>query len=308
MTACDERRVVCDMTAVEMIAIALRASLELMVLGVGLGAKPEDVTWLLRRPRLFVDSFIAMSVVLPALAIVLTSIFPLHSAVRIAVICLAISPVPPFLPARAMKAHGDAHYMVSLLAVMSLLAIVVIPATVALLSALRGAQFGVSAARIGRITSIGILLPLVAGVLLRRFAPRFADSIARPAAVIGIAVLVLACIPILFLAWREIGQLIGNGTVVVIVVLAALGLAVGHYLGGPEPDDRTVLALATATRHPGIAIAVASTAMPEPKLAAAAVVLSVIVSAIATTPYVRRRRNASVENPHDEHTERRTAA
>ena len=38
--------------------------------------------------------------------------------------------------------------------------------------------------------------------------------------------------------------------------LAIVGLAVGHALGGPVPADRTALALATATRHLAVALAV----------------------------------------------------
>jgi len=40
-------------------------------------------------------------------------------------------------------------------------------------------------------------------------------------------------------------------------VFVAIGLAVGHLLGGPAREDRSVLALATASRHPGVALAVA---------------------------------------------------
>ena len=46
--------------------------------------------------------------------------------------------------------------------------------------------------------------------------------------------------------------------IVAIVIIAICGLAVGHFLGGPDEDDRTVLAFATVSRHPGVAMAVGS--------------------------------------------------
>jgi BASS family bile acid:Na+ symporter len=81
-------------------------------------------------------------------------------------------------------------------------------------------------------------------------------------------------------------SLIGNGTILVMIVLAVVGLAAGHLLGGPDLEDRTVLALASSVRHPGIAIAIAHANFPDQKLAPAAVLLYVIVSGIASRPYL----------------------
>ena len=52
-------------------------------------------------------------------------------------------------------------------------------------------------------------------------------------------------------------SLVGNGTVLVIAAVVAAGLAAGHWLGGPDPDDRTALAIASSMRHPGVAMAIA---------------------------------------------------
>jgi bile acid:Na+ symporter, BASS family len=78
-------------------------------------------------------------------------------------------------------------------------------------------------------------------------------------------------------------------------VFVLIGLAAGHLLGGPDPDDRTVLALSTATRHPGVAIAIANANFPGGKLAVAAVLLYVLVSAVVSIPYLNwiKRRHAA---------------
>jgi bile acid:Na+ symporter, BASS family len=70
------------------------------------------------------------------------------------------------------------------------------------------------------------------------------------------------------------------------------GLLVGHLLGGPAPEDRTVLGLATACRHPGLAAALAGAVAPDQKLIVAAVVMTAMVGAIATIPYVKARKKA----------------
>ena len=66
-------------------------------------------------------------------------------------------------------------------------------------------------------------------------------------------------------------------------------------LGGPDDEDRSVLALASAARHPGVAMAVASANFPDQKLAPAAILLYLLLSAILTIPYVMwRRRHAEI--------------
>jgi BASS family bile acid:Na+ symporter len=64
---------------------------------------------------------------------------------------------------------------------------------------------------------------------------------------------------------------------------------VGHVLGGPEPDQATVLALSTACRHPAIALAIASTNFSEFRFGAY-IVLYVLVNAVVAIPYLIRQR------------------
>ena len=77
-----------------------------------------------------------------------------------------------------------------------------------------------------------------------------------------------------------------------------VGLAVGHFLGGPGEDDRTVLAIATASRHPGMAIAVATASFPEQKLVTPAVIMYLIVCGLVSLPYVRWRKRCAAATAH----------
>ena len=66
-------------------------------------------------------------------------------------------------------------------------------------------------------------------------------------------------------------------------------------LGGSDDEDRSVLALASAARHPGVAMAVASANFPDQKLAPAAILLYLLLSALLSIPYVVwRRRHGEV--------------
>ena len=97
--------------------------------------------------------------------------------------------------------------------------------------------------------------------------------------------------PILLTAWPAIAALVGSGALLAIAAFVGFGLAVGHALGGPDPHDRTVLALATATRHPGVAMAIGAANFPNEKVVPA-ILLYLVVGGVLAIPYVvwRTRR------------------
>ena len=80
-------------------------------------------------------------------------------------------------------------------------------------------------------------------------------------------------------------SLIGSGAALSIAMVVVIAIAAGHWLGGPDPDERSTLALASAMRHPGIAMAIASLNVPEEPRVPAAVILYLLIAAIATSVY-----------------------
>jgi BASS family bile acid:Na+ symporter len=118
-----------------------------------------------------------------------------------------------------------------------------------------------------------------------------AERIAPTAARVGNVLLLAGLLAVLVVTGPAIVSLVGNGTVLVIAAVVLAGLAAGHWLGGPDPDDRTALAIASSMRHPGVALAIARLNFPEERLVPAAVLLFLLVNVIATLPYgVWRRR------------------
>jgi BASS family bile acid:Na+ symporter len=91
------------------------------------------------------------------------------------------------------------------------------------------------------------------------------------------------------------GSVVREGTLTAIVLITLVGLAIGHLLGGPDEDDRTVLAFATVSRHPGVAMAVASLA--DQPLAPIGVLIAVLVSELAMVPYEQWRKRLRAAGP-----------
>jgi len=78
-----------------------------------------------------------------------------------------------------------------------------------------------------------------------------------------------------------------------LLAIAAFSLCtlfIGHLLGGPVEENRSVLALCTATRHPFIAITLIQANFATEKLAVPAVFMALIVTSIASIPYMRMRK------------------
>jgi BASS family bile acid:Na+ symporter len=273
-----------------LIPLILKTSIFMTVFGLALNATTDDALYLFRRPSELVRSLLSMNVVMPLFASALAVAFNLHQAVEIALITLAVSPVPPILPKKELKAGGHASYAIGLLVAAGVLAIVFVPAAVELLGRVFGRSTHISVATVAQLVLLTVLLPLAAGIAVRRFAPAFADRIARPISLVAAVLLIASALPILFTASQAITSLIGNGTIIAIAAFVIFGLTVGHLLGGPEPEDRTVLALSTASRHPGIALAIASASFPGQKLVLAAVLLYLIVNVIVSLPYLNWRR------------------
>src|SRR5262245_4302924 len=104
------------------IALAFQVSIVLTVFGFGLKATLDDVLFLVRRPGLLLRSVLAVFVIMPIVAVAFAWLFNFRPPVELALITLALSPVPPILPRKEMRLGGDEGYALGLLVALSALA------------------------------------------------------------------------------------------------------------------------------------------------------------------------------------------
>jgi BASS family bile acid:Na+ symporter len=227
-----------------------------------------------------------MNVLMPAFAAILAAVFHLHPAVKIALIFLAVSPVPPILPRAQLKLGATSHYIFGLLVSAALLSIVTVPLTVEILGRAFGQDVHVSLATLIRVISTSILLPLGVGMVINHLWPELARKASSPLSGIAFLLLIASAAVFLVATLPGIWALIGNGTVLAIAAFVVVGAAIGHWLGGPDESNRSALALATASRHPGLAMALAGAGFPaQKKLVIAAVFLYLLVKGLVLVPY-----------------------
>jgi BASS family bile acid:Na+ symporter len=279
----------------KLIGPAFQLSIALLVLAVGLRASWHDVTYLFRQPALLARSVVARNLLVPALTLVLVRTMRLESPVTAALLALSVAAVPPILPQSLLKAGGREPYAFGLLTSQSILAMVFVPLSLIVFNELLGFHARFAPRQVAPIIVMLTLLPLAIGVACRRFIPWWSHRAASVVHAVGAAVLAIALVGVFAVAWRAWWTLVGNGTLIAMIMLTIIGLGAGHFLGGPRAEDRKSLALACASSHPGLAAAiVAANAAPGNaaggRLAMAAVLLGFMVQTIATVGFKRTRR------------------
>ena len=268
-----------------LILFVLKASILLNVFAIGLKAGVHDATYMFRRPGKLAKALLAMNILMPLFAVAFVLAFHLKHAVEVALVALAVSPVPPILPRKLRKAGATESDTIGLLVAVGILAIVFVPAAMEILERVFHVPLRMTFASVAALIFVTIILPLALGIAVHTLAPVAADRLVNPIAKIASIALLLCAVVILFSGAPAIWELTGNGTLVAIAAFVLVGLLIGHFVGGPKPENRTGLALATASRHPGIAIALAVANFPEEKLAISAVLLYLLVNILVSIPY-----------------------
>jgi BASS family bile acid:Na+ symporter len=192
------------------------------------------------------------------------------------------------------KSGGSASFGLGLMLWLAIGAIVAIPLSVRGLELVSERPIVVQQGAILKIVVMTVLVPLLAGMALRGLAPKIADALKTPVSTIATVLLLAGVVMLLFGTRHAIWAATGGGAIVSIVAFVVVGLLVGHLLGGPEPENSLSLALATACRHPAIALGLASANFPQEHFGGM-VILYILVSGVVAVPYVRwQGRRASV--------------
>ncbi len=265
--------------------LALKASIALLIFAVGLGSRLRDFSYLTQRPAVMLRSLLAMYVVVPLLALAAVRLLRLPAGIEIALLVLAISAGAPLLPRKLMRL-GNEEYVFSLVVISSLLAIVTVPVWLTVLEPQFPRLEAVDPGTVAIVLGKSFLLPLLLGMagrwLLRGASDRVSDALLN-----AVGVVFSACaLTLLATHWQLIAAIVGWPLLALGgFTLAALG--VGHLMGGPDPNDRTALAVTCATRHVGVAMVIAA-ATPGPRTVVL-IVAYMLASALVIIPYMKWR-------------------
>jgi BASS family bile acid:Na+ symporter len=187
----------------------------------------------------------------------MVKLLDLPRGTELALVVLALCAGAPLLSKKLIKLGGDPSYVYSLVIATSLLAIVTVPLSLRVLGTVIPFGDDITASEVAGTILKTFLIPLVAGMILRLLLPaiaeRASDLLLKAA---GIAFSICALV-VLVGGWRLFLGL-GWSSYLAFAAFTASMILCGHLLGGPEPSGRTSLAMATASRHIGLAMLIAA--------------------------------------------------
>lgn len=268
----------------ELIPIVFQASIFLVVAGFGLKARANGPIFA-RRSGLLLRALVTLYVIIPVITILTVFVLDPIRPVKIALILLAISPVPPFLPAQQSKLSRDESFIGSLFVATALLAIVSVPVSIGAIDSMTDLGLSIPMLQVARIVGMSVLLPLAVGVAVFALSPSFAARAEPVVGKLGTLLLLIVAVLVLFATRRALFTLIGDGTILIVALVIGLALLIGHMLGGPDDQQRVVLAVSSAARHPGVAMGIAAYNFPADQSISAAVLLYLVLNALFSMPY-----------------------
>lgn len=274
------------MDAATILKLVIVTSVVLIVASIGMSTRLGTAVGFLRDPAPASKAMLAMFLAMPLFTLLVTWLLPLEQPVRIALLALSLSPMPPILPRKEVKVGASMEYAIGIQVLAAATAVIAAPLFILLFAQVFGAHVDFRPGPMLGVLMVTVLLPLLAGVLVNNYAPGFAARWRGLLGTIGTAVLAVGFLVMIAASWRGISGAVGNGTLLAIALMTLFGLAVGHLLGGPEPGNRSALAVATASRHPGVAIGLGAMADPAATQAiVGAVLLYLIAGAAFSLPY-----------------------
>ena len=234
----------------------------ILMFAIGVNHSFEQLISLWRRPGLLLRSLLAVIVLVPLVVALLLWLFDLPIAVATGLAVLAAAPGAPLMYKRTQMAAGEPTYAASLQLTLALLAVVITPLTLAVFYAL----FELATERVtpsNVILQVGevTFLPVIISLLIQHFFPKLARAIAKPVQVIGnvLFLLLLVLIIVLLVIAPDFRAMLNIGVrpIAAILIIVALALTIGHLLGGPPREQRSVLAVASIARNIGLAFFIA---------------------------------------------------
>jgi BASS family bile acid:Na+ symporter len=260
----------------ELAPLFISLSLTGLVLSLGLKATLKGVLFVLQRPRKLLRAFLAVNIIPPLIAALLIAFLPFAPVVKAGILLMAIAPVSPLVHLRSLKSGGSGEYACGVYVAVALLSIIVVPVVFAIAVRGFGRDDAIMFDKMARTVIENVLIPISIGMVFQKLAPKFAARAAPFVYEISFVLFLLAFVPILGSLWRDLIILVANGALFAIAAVVLASLACGHILGGPEGLDRAALAIASSTRHPGVAIMIVDSTFQNRDVEAAVLLYTVV--------------------------------
>ncbi len=243
-------------------------ALALIMLALGLGLTGQDFLRVAKQPKDFLVGLICQLILLPIIAFLLLKIFNLPLEIALGVMIIAAAPGGVTSNVLTKFANGDVALSISLTAIISLISIISVPFIV-----FKSAELLEVAEISKEISMIGIsmkmflvvTLPVIIGMLIRKFATNFVMSKSQLIERISVFLFVIVFAAIWVEEWENIMGYIkqaGLITLVLNIIMMFIGYYVAKFLASGV-SQRKSISLECGLQNGTLAVFVASQLFTE---------------------------------------------
>ena len=238
-------------------------ALALIMLALGLGLTGKDFLRVVKQPKDFVVGLICQLILLPIIAFILIKVFNTPLELALGVMIIAAAPGGVTSNVLTKFANGDVALSVSLTAVISLISIISVPFIVfksADLLQVTGISKDISMIGISTKMFLVVTLPVLLGMLIRKFATNFITSKTQLIQRISIILFIIVFAAIWVEEWENIMNYItqaGTITLVLNIVMMITGYHVAKLLAS-DVAQRKCISLECGLQNGTLAVFVAS--------------------------------------------------
>lgn len=265
--------------------VGLPVALGIVMFGLGLTLTPRDFTDIARHPRAVIIALVCQLVLLPAVCFGLVLTFNLPPVLAVGMMLLAASPGGTTANLFSHLFRGDVALNISLTAVNSVIAVATLPLIVNLSLGYflpGGDQLGIQFGKFVEVFAI-VLLPVIAGMLVRAWRPAVAKAADRPVRIASLVILVLVVLGAIIanrvLLAENFGGLAGI-TVSFCVISLAVGYAVPRLLRVSRPQS-IASSFEIGVHNATLAIVIAQTVLGSIEMSLPAAVYGVLMFFLA---------------------------
>jgi len=206
--------------------------LALIMLGLGMGLTIQDFTRVIKQPKDFFVGFICQLILLPIIAFILIKIFNTPTELALGVMIIAAAPGGVTSNVLTKFANGDVALSVSLTAIISLISIFTVPFIVFKSANLLQVNYisnEISMASISLKMFTVVTLPVIVGMLIKKFATEFIASKTILIQRLSIFLFIIVFMAIWIEEWDNIISFITRaGTIA--LTLNVVMMLVGYYV------------------------------------------------------------------------------
>ena len=248
----------------------------------GLRLTLSEIIEPLRNIRLLLLTLATNFVIVPLTGVLLASLLGLEEDLRVGLILISVVAGAPLVPKLAQIAKANIPFAVASTALLVVVTVIYLPLIFPLV--LPGVRLDTMS--IVRPLAIQIVLPLVLGLIVDYISKDEADVLLP---VLGQIANVSLTLMLVLMLGGNVGNvigLIGTGSILAAILLFAVAMVAGYFLGGPDNGTRRTLSMATGQRNLAAAFVVATNSFADHPtvvvfLAAAGLLAMIVMMPIA---------------------------